>query len=102
MSAEQKAKVVVITGSSAGIGRATAIRFAQDGAKIALLARGRAGLEGAKADVEVAGGQALIIPTDMADAEAVEAAAERVESELGPTDIWINNAMCSVFSPVKR
>ncbi len=102
MSAEQKAKVVVITGSSAGIGRATAIRFAQDGAKIALLARGRAGLEGAKADVEDAGGQALIIPTDMADAEAVEAAAERVESELGPIDIWINNAMCSVFSPVKE
>ncbi len=79
MSTEQKAKVVVITGASAGIGRATAIRFAQDGAKIALLARGRAGMEGAKANVEAAGGQALIIPIDMANAEAVEAAAERVE-----------------------
>ncbi len=85
MSTTQNAKVVVITGASAGIGRATAIRFAQDGAKIALLARGRAGLDGAKADVEAAGGQALIIPTDMADAEAVEAAADgaRCRTRLG-------------------
>ncbi|MBW3634865.1 MAG: SDR family oxidoreductase [Armatimonadetes bacterium] len=102
VDAAHKAQVVVITGASAGIGRATAIRFAQDGAKIALLARGRAGLEGAKRDVEAAGGQALIIPTDVSDAEAVEAAAQRVEDELGPIDVWINSAMCSVFSPVKE
>ncbi len=102
MSTAQNAKVVVITGASAGVGRATAILFAQDGAKIALLARGRAGLEGAKRDVEAAGGQAIVIPTDMADAEAVEAAAEQAERELGPIDIWVNNAMCSVFSPVKE
>lgn len=97
-----KKEVVVITGASAGIGRATAIRFAQDGAKVALLARGQAGLQGAKNDVEKEGGLALVIPTDVADAKAVEAAAAQVESELGPIDIWINNAMCSVFSPVKK
>ena len=97
-----RSQVVVITGASAGIGRATAIRFAQDGARVALLARGRAGLEGARRDVENAGGQALVIPTDVADAEAVEAAAQRVEDEWGPIDIWVNNAMCSVFSPVKE
>lgn len=95
-------QVVVITGASAGIGRATAIRFAREGAKIALLARGQAGLEGAKRDVEAAGGQALIVPTDVSDPEAVESAVQRVEEELGPIDVWINNAMCSVFSPVKE
>ena len=97
-----RGQVVVVTGASAGIGRATAIRFAQDGAKVALLARGRAGLEGAKRDVENAGGQGLIIEVDVADAAAVEAAAEQVENELGPIDVWVNNAMCSVFSPVKE
>lgn len=95
-------KVVVITGASAGIGRATAIRFAKDGAKIALLARGRAGLEGARRDVEAAGGEAIIIPTDVAEPEAVESAAQRAEDEFGPLDIWVNDAMCSVFSPVKQ
>jgi NAD(P)-dependent dehydrogenase (short-subunit alcohol dehydrogenase family) len=94
--------VIVITGASAGVGRATAIRFAREGARIGLLARGRAGLEGAKADVERAGGQALAIPTDVADADAVEKAAEQVEQAFGPIDIWINVAMASVFSPVKE
>ncbi len=102
MPQDKKPQVVVITGASAGIGRATAIRFAQDGAKIALLARGQAGLEGAKRDVEKAGGTAIIIPTDVADADAVEAAAQRAETELGPIDVWVNVAMCSVFSPVKE
>ncbi len=97
-----RGQVVVVTGASAGIGRATAIRFAQDGAKVALLARGRAGLQGAKRDVEKAGGQGLIIEVDVADADAVEAAAEQIENELGPIDVWVNNAMCSVFSPVKE
>ena len=102
MSAEQTRQVVVITGASAGVGRATAIRFGQAGAAVALLARGEAGLEGARRDVEAAGGRALAIPTDVADPEAVEAAAERIERELGPIDVWVNNAMVSVFSPFKE
>jgi short-subunit dehydrogenase len=95
-------EVVVVTGASAGIGRATARAFAKRGARIGLLARGRDGLEGAKTEVESAGGEALILPTDVADAEAVEASAREVERELGPIDVWVNNAMVSVFSPVKE
>jgi NAD(P)-dependent dehydrogenase (short-subunit alcohol dehydrogenase family) len=102
MRAASKPDVVVITGASAGVGRATARRFAREGSQVALLARGRAGLEGARADVEAAGGRALAIPTDVADAGAVESAAQRVERELGPIDVWINNAMVSVFSPVRE
>lgn len=94
-------EVVVITGASAGVGRATARRFARDQAKIALLARGRDRLEAAAREVEDAGGEALVIPTDVADSEAVEAAADRTESELGPIDVWINNAMTSVFAEAK-
>lgn len=93
-------KTVVITGASAGVGRATARLFAQQGAQIGLLARGRDGLSGAKEDVEAAGGDALAIPTDVADAEQVDIAAEQVEEELGPIDVWVNNAMASVFAPV--
>lgn len=99
---QAKTEIVAITGASAGIGRATAIRFARSGARVALLARGKAGLEGARRDVEEAGGEALVIPTDVADSEAVEAAAQLIEDTWGPLDIWINNAMCSVFSPVKE
>ena len=95
---KQKREVVVITGASAGVGRATVRRFARDGARIALLARGRDRLESAAREVEHAGGEALVIPIDVADAEAVEAAASQVEEELGPIDIWINNAMTSVFA----
>ena len=97
-----KPEVVVITGASAGLGRATARAFARGGAHIGLLARGREGLEGARRDVERLGGRALALPTDVADADQIERAAEAVESELGPIDIWINNAMVSVFSPVKE
>ncbi len=82
-----KPEVVVITGASAGVGRATVQAFAKRGAHIGLLARGEAGLDGARRDVEAAGGKALVLPTDVADAEAVEAAAARVEAELGPIDI---------------
>lgn len=95
-----KPEVVVITGASAGVGRATAHRFARDGAHIALLARGSDGLEVAAEEVRKLGGQALPIPVDVSDAEAVEAAAERVEQELGPIDIWINDAMATIFAPV--
>jgi NAD(P)-dependent dehydrogenase (short-subunit alcohol dehydrogenase family) len=95
-------EVVVITGASAGVGRATSIAFARRGARIGLLARGSEGLEGAKRDVEEAGGEALVLPTDVADAEAVEAAAAAVEERFGPIDIWVNNAMTSILSPLKE
>lgn len=95
-------EVVVITGASAGVGRATAHEFARHGAKIGLLARGRDPLERAKRECEELGGKALVIPTDVSDAAAVEVAAERVERELGEIDVWVNDAMVSVFSPVKQ
>lgn len=91
---------MVITGASAGIGRATAQAFARRGAKIGLIARGRAGLEAARREVEALGGEGLVLPLDVADHEAVERAAEQVEATFGPIDIWVNNAMLSVFSPV--
>jgi NAD(P)-dependent dehydrogenase (short-subunit alcohol dehydrogenase family) len=95
-------EVVVITGASAGVGRATAKVFAENGARIGLLARGRDGLDGALAEVEAAGGKALSLPTDVAHFEEVEAAAQEVEKKLGPIDIWVNNAMTTVFSPLKE
>lgn len=91
--------VVVVTGASAGIGRATAVAFAGRGAKVALLARGEVGLEAAAQEVRAAGGEALTIPVDVADAEAVQRAADRAESELGPVDVWVNSAFSSVFAP---
>ena len=98
----RRPEVVVITGASAGVGRATAQRFAGEGAHIGLIARGIDGLEGARKDVERLGGKALVIPVDVADADKVEAAAAQIEAELGHIDIWINNAMTSVFSPIKE
>ena len=97
-----RSEIVVITGASAGVGRATARAFARQGAHIGLIARGHDGLEGARQDVEALGGKALVLPTDVADADQVEAAAAAVEAHLGPIDIWINNAMVSIFSPVKE
>ena len=95
-------KVVVVTGASAGVGRAVARRFAQDGARIGLIARGLDGLNGARGDVETLGGQAIVCQADVADAQAVERAAAQVEESFGPIDIWINNATTSVFSPIKE
>ena len=96
-------RVVVVTGASAGLGRAIARAFARgEGARIGLIARGKVGLEAAKSDIEILGGEALILPADVADAPSVEAAAEKVESEFGPIDVWVNDAMTSVFSPVKE
>jgi NAD(P)-dependent dehydrogenase (short-subunit alcohol dehydrogenase family) len=94
-------EVVVVTGATSGIGRAIARRFARDGARIALLARGRDALDGARREIEEAGGQALVLPTDLADWDAVESAATAVEEAFGPIDIWINNAMTTVFAPFK-
>src|SRR3954452_16616127 len=102
MSPTRKPEVVVITGASAGVGRATAQAFARRGAHVGLLARGREGLEGARRDVEALGGRGLVLPTDVADAGRVEAAAAAVESAFGPIDVWVNNAMVSVFSPIKQ
>src|SRR5688500_12601559 len=93
-------QVVVITGGSAGAGRAAARAFAHRGYHGALLARGRERLELAQREVEGAGVRCLALPTDVADAAAVEDAATRVEETLGPIDVWVNNAMTSVFAPV--
>lgn len=95
-------EVVVVTGASAGVGRAIACAFARRGARIGLLARGHTGLEGARKEVEQLGGQALALPTDVADPTQVEEAAVQVEGAFGPIDIWINVAMASVFSPAKE
>ncbi|HET9139479.1 SDR family oxidoreductase [Actinophytocola sp.] len=92
-------RVIVVTGASGGVGRAVAREFARRGDRVALLARGEAGLAGAAADVTAAGGVALPIEVDVADADAVDAAAARVERELGPIDVWVNNAFSSVFAP---
>jgi len=93
------AQVVVVTGASGGVGRAVVRAYADRGCKVAMLARGRAGLEAAALEVQRRGGQPLLIETDMADYPAVEAAAEQIESELGPIDVWINVAFASVFAP---
>src|SRR5947209_15516272 len=96
MSSERE--VVVITGASGGIGRAAARRFAAEGARVGLIARGRRGLEGAAREVEEAGGEALILPLDVAHEEAVEDAAAKVEDAFGPVDVWVNNAMVTVYA----
>jgi short-subunit dehydrogenase len=94
-------EVVIITGASAGVGRATARRFGHRKARVGLLARGKEGLERAKAEVEASGGEALALAVDVANAGQVEEAAAAVEARFGPIDVWINNAMASVFSPIK-
>lgn len=95
-------QVVVVTGASAGVGRATVREFARRGARLALLARGRDGLEAAAREVCQAGGEALVLPTDVARADQVEAAADAVMRQWGRIDVWINNAMVSVLAPVRQ
>jgi len=95
-------EVVVVTGSSAGIGRAIARAFGERGASVALLARGETGLRAAADDVERAGGKALTLPTDVSDYDQVIAAARAAESALGPIDVWVNVAFTSVFAPFSQ
>lgn len=103
MAAITRDDVVVITGSTGGIGRASAIEFGRTGAKIALVARGKAGLDGAAREVEQAGAaQVITVPTDMSDNDQVVSAVERIEQELGPISIWVNVAFTSVFAPVDK
>jgi NAD(P)-dependent dehydrogenase (short-subunit alcohol dehydrogenase family) len=94
--------VVVVTGASAGVGRATVRAFAAQGANVGLIARGSDGLDAARKEVEDAGRRAIAVPTDVADAKAVEAAADAIERGLGPIDVWVNNAMTSVFAPFEE
>jgi short-subunit dehydrogenase len=91
--------IALVTGASAGVGRATARRLAADGYDVALVARGHDGLDAARAEIERLGRQAIVIPADVADSDQVEEAAERTESELGAIDLWVNNAMTTVFAP---
>lgn len=96
---EAERRTVVITGASAGVGRATARAFARRGWRVGLIARGAAGLEGARRDVERLGGAALVLPADVADAAAVERAADRAAAAWGSIEVWINNAMATLFAP---
>jgi NAD(P)-dependent dehydrogenase (short-subunit alcohol dehydrogenase family) len=95
-----KHRVVVVTGGSAGVGRATALAFAREGADVGLIARGRERLDAAAAEIEQLGRRAHAVQADVADADAVEGAAAELERELGQIDVWVNNAMATVFAPV--
>ena len=99
---DRSLEVVVITGASAGVGRAAVREFARPGVALGLIARGQEGLEAARREAEAAGARVLVCPLDVADAAQVEAAAGRIESEFGPIRVWVNNAMVSVFSPVRQ
>jgi short-subunit dehydrogenase len=91
--------VVAITGASAGVGRATALEFARHGSAVALIARDRNRLFAAQREIEALGARALPVPADVADARAIESAAAAIERELGPIDVWVNNAMATIFAP---
>src|SRR4051812_27643299 len=93
-------RVIVVTGAAAGVGRAIAREFGKEKSKVALIAREQEGLFAAKQEIEESGGQAIVLVLDVADPEAVENAAREVEDKLGPIDVWINDAMVSIFSPV--
>ncbi len=98
--ADNSHEVVVVTGAGAGVGRAVVREFAKRKASIGLIARGKERLESAREEVERQGGKALVLPLDVADSDEVERAAQRVENELGPIDVWVNNAMTTIFAPI--
>ena len=102
LSTVQPGQVVVVTGASGGIGRASARAFGARGAHVGLIAGGSTGLAAAARDVEAAGGKACVLPTDVADPDQCEAAAEEVERTFGPIDVWVNVAFTSVFSPFSK
>jgi NAD(P)-dependent dehydrogenase (short-subunit alcohol dehydrogenase family) len=93
--------VIAITGASAGVGRATARRFAREGARIGLIARGEERLQATAREVEALGGEAVVLPLDVVDADALDGAAAKIEERFGPLDVWVNNAMATVFAPVR-
>ena len=95
-------RVVVVTGASAGVGRAAVREFAYKEFDVGLIARNQLALEAAQREVEELGGRAIVLPLDVTDSAAVDNAAAKIEAELGPIDVWVNNAMVSVFSPVKE
>lgn len=96
----EKREVVVVTGASGGVGRAVAREFGKHGAAVGLIARGLDGLQAAREEIEREGGTAIVLPTDVADADQVELAAAEVERQLGPIDVWVNDAMATVFAPI--
>ncbi|MEU1319497.1 SDR family oxidoreductase [Streptomyces tibetensis] len=98
-TSHRRGRVVVVTGASGGVGRATVRAFAARGDRVALLARGREGLAAAADEVERAGGEALVVPVDVSDAKAVDAAAQQVVDAYGHIDVWVNNAFTGVFAP---
>ncbi|HEX3595062.1 MAG TPA: SDR family oxidoreductase [Polyangiaceae bacterium] len=100
MKKDLEGRVVVVTGATAGVGRATVRAFAERGAALGLIARGRDGLEATRAEIEELGRRAVAVSCDVADADGMESAADAIERELGPIDIWVNNAMASVFAPI--
>ena len=102
MASTKQREVVVVTGASAGLGRAIVQAFGREGARIGLVARNKERLEQARAEVESLGGEALVLPADVSDPARVEEAAAAVEERFGPLDVWVNNAMVSVFSPVMK
>lgn len=99
MAGQGQSEVVVVTGASGGVGRAVAHAFARRGARVGLLARGREVLEDVVREVRSFGGEALALPTDVADAEQVERAADAVEGRFGPINVWVNDAMATIFAP---
>src|SRR5438034_1051832 len=100
MRLRMRGKIAVVTGASSGVGRAISRAFAEQGARVALIARNADGLEAAATEVRRRGGEAMVLPLDVADPRAVDEAADRVAREWGAIDVWVNDAMVSVFSPV--
>ncbi|WP_116128402.1 SDR family oxidoreductase [Lewinella sp. IMCC34183] len=97
----ERPRTIVITGASAGVGRAVAREFAKEHARIGLIARNKEGLEACRKEVEALGGEALVLPLDIADYRALDAAASKIEETFGPIDVWVNNAMSSVIGLFK-